>query len=176
MLRIGVVADTHLPRSGRALPRALIDGMRHADVDRILHLGDWTSELAADLLAEIAPLDGVAGNNDPPALTGRFGTVKVIEAEGARLGLTHGHLGHGRTTPDRARSVFADEVGLAAILFGHSHIPLVASPAGPGTPWLINPGSPTDKRRQAHFTWVLLTLDTGRIAGAELQAYDDRSP
>lgn len=176
MLRIGVVSDTHLPRFGRALPRALLDGLRAAAVDRILHLGDWTSELALDLLSEIAPTDGVAGNNDPTALSARFGTVKVLEADGVRLGLTHGHLGTGRTTPDRARSLFAAEPGLGAILFGHSHIPLVAPSATPGEPWLINPGSPTDKRRQPRYTWVALTLDAGRIASAELQAYDDRCP
>jgi putative phosphoesterase len=176
VLRIGVVADTHLPHFGRALPRALVEGLRGADVGLILHLGDWTAELAADLLEAIAPLDGVAGNNDPPALTRRFGTVKVIEADGVRLGLTHGHLGRGRTTSDRAQSIFQEGPDLGAILFGHSHIPLVAPPAGPGTPWLINPGSPTDKRRQPRYTWVLLTLGGGRIVSAELQAYDDRSP
>jgi putative phosphoesterase len=176
VLRIGVISDTHLPRFGRALPRALVDGLRAARVDLILHLGDWTSELAVDLLTAIAPTDGVAGNNDPPALVERFGTVKVVEADGVRLGLTHGHLGTGRTTPDRARCVFAEEAGLGAILFGHSHIPLISPPATTGGPWLLNPGSPTDKRRQPRYTWVLLTLDAGRVADAHLQAYDDRSP
>lgn len=93
-----------------------------------------------------------------------------------RLGLTHGHLGTGRTTPDRARSLFATEPGLSGILFGHSHLPLLVPPTGPGTPWLINPGSPTDKRRQPRFTWVLLTLDGGRVLAADLRAYDERSP
>lgn len=175
MLRIGIVSDTHLPRFGRALPRALVDGLRAADVALILHLGDWTSELAADLLATIAPLDGVAGNNDPPALVQRFGEVKVIEADGVRLGLTHGHLGGGRTTPERARSVFAGEPDLGAILFGHSHIPLITPPATADEPWLINPGSPTDKRRQPRYTWALLTLDAGSVVGAQLHSYDDRS-
>lgn len=175
MLRIGVVSDTHLPRYGRALPRELVDGLREAPVDRILHLGDWTTELVLDLLGAIAPTDGVAGNNDPTTLAARFGTVKVLEADGVRLGLTHGHLGSGRTTPDRARSLFATESDLGAILFGHSHIPLLVPPATPGTPWLINPGSPTDKRRQPRYTWVLLTVDGGRIATVELRAYTDRS-
>ena len=173
MLRIGVIADTHLPRFGRALPRALVDGFTAAAVDRILHLGDWTSDLAWDLLAAIAPLDGVAGNNDPAALTARLGTRKVVELEGVRLGLTHGHLGAGRTTPERATSLFADERGLTAILFGHSHIPLVERRTD-GRPWLVNPGSPTDKRRQPRFTWALVTVDAGALVSAELRAYDDR--
>lgn len=174
MLRIGVVSDTHLPRFGRALPRALVDGLRAAEVDLILHLGDWTAELALDLLTAIAPTDGVAGNNDPPALHERLGAVKVVEVDGVRLGLTHGHLGRGRTTPQRARSVFADEAGLGAILYGHSHIPLLTPPPTAGAPWLVNPGSPTDKRRQPRFTWVLLTLDGGHLADVRLHAYDDR--
>ena len=173
MLRIGVVADTHLPRFGRALPRALVEGLREADVHRILHLGDWTSDLAVELLAELAPVDGVAGNNDPPALAERLGVVKVVEVEGVRLGLTHGHLGVGRTTPERALATFAGEPGLAAILFGHSHIPLVERRAMGA--WLVNPGSPTDKRRQPRFTWALLTIHHGRLLDAELRAYDDRS-
>jgi uncharacterized protein len=173
VLRIGVVADTHLPRFGRALPRALLTGMRSAAVDRILHLGDWTAPFVVELLAELAPVDGVAGNNDPPALIDRFGLTRVVEIERVRLGLTHGHQGVGRSTPERAARCFAAEPGLAAILFGHSHAPMVDR--RPDGPWLVNPGSPTDKRRQPRYTWVLLTVDTGRLASVELIAYDDRS-
>ena len=174
MLRIGVVADTHLPRFGRALPRALVRGLVDAGVDRILHLGDWTSDLAWDQLSTLAPVDGVAGNNDPMGLAERLGLAKVVELDGVRLGLTHGHLGIGRTTLERAERRFADEPGLAAILFGHSHIPLVER-RDDGRPWLINPGSPTDRRRQPRYTWGLLTVDGGRLLEAELHAYDDRS-
>jgi uncharacterized protein len=176
VLRIGVVADTHLPRFGRALPRALVAGLRDAAVERILHLGDWTDPLAVTLLEELAPVDGVAGNNDPPTLVERFGMVKVVRLVGVRVGLTHGHLGADRSTPERAREVFAHERDLGAILFGHSHIPMIAAPAVAGEPWLINPGSPTDKRRQPRYTWALVTLHAGRVATVELRAYDDRTP
>ena len=49
----------------------------------------------------------------------------MLEVDGARLGVTHGHLGPGATTRERAIRAFADEPGLAAIVFGHSHVPLV---------------------------------------------------
>ncbi len=169
MLRIGVVADTHLPRFGRALPAFLAQGLRDARVERILHLGDWTAELALDLLSEIAPTDGIAGNNDPASLVDRLGTRRVVDLEGVRLGLTHGHLGPGRTTPERAERLFAGEPGLAAILFGHSHIPHLERRTD-GRPWLLNPGSPTDKRRQPHRTWILLTLDAGHLVDAVLRS------
>ena len=109
--------------SGRVLPLWLVASLEAAEIERILHAGDWTAELAADLLEAIAPVDGVAGNNDGPALHERFGTRRVIEIDGVRIGLTHGHLGPGRTTEERARNAFEAEPSLDAIVFGHSHIP-----------------------------------------------------
>jgi len=147
-----------------------VDGLRNASVERILHVGDWTQPFVLDLLGSIAPTDGVAGNNDPPELVARLGRRKIVVVEGVRLGLTHGDLGPGRTTPQRALRAFADEAGLAAILFGHSHIPLVERL--PDGRWLVNPGSPTDKRRQRRFTWALLEVAGGVVAGASLQGFD----
>jgi uncharacterized protein len=180
-MRIAIVSDTHLPRFGARLPRALIDGLREARIDRIIHAGDWTEPMAVELFEAIADLDGVAGNNDGPELQARFGTQLVLEIDGARLGVTHGHLGTGATTRERAIRLFADEPGLAAIVFGHSHAPLVVPPGdgadeGDTVPWLVNPGSPTDKRLQPLFTWALLTIDDGAVNGVEIQSYADRSP
>lgn len=170
-MRIGVVSDTHMPRFGRELPRALVEGLRSAGVERIVHCGDFTSPEVADLLERIAPLDAVAGNNDGPALVARFGRRRIIELGGVRIGVVHGDEGPGRTTAQRAQQAFAgDAVGV--ILFGHSHIPLVERlPAGC---WLVNPGSPTDKRRQPRFSWALLELDGVQVS-PRLLYFDDRS-
>lgn len=140
---------------------------------RILHLGDWTEPFVLGLLARIAPTDGVAGNNDPPGLVEQLGRRKIVVIEGARLGLTHGHLGLGRTTAQRALRAFAEEPGLAAILFGHSHMPLVERQ--PDGSWLVNPGSPTDRRRQPSFSWALLEIADGLVADASIR-YFDRVP
>lgn len=180
MLRLALVADTHLPRFGRALPAALVRGIEAAGVERILHAGDWTHELAVDLLATLAPVDGVAGNNDGPSLHARFGTRRIVEAGGVRIGLVHGHLGRGRTTPERAAVTFAlGEVD--AVVFGHSHVPLIRREPPPGGEdhpprWLVNPGSPTDRRRQPAYSWALLTIADGVIAGVELVTFTDRTP
>ncbi len=172
-MRIAIVSDTHLPKFGRRLPRALVAGFAEAGIERIVHAGDWTEPIAVDLLEAIANVDGVAGNNDGPELHARFGTELVLTVDGARLGVTHGHLGPGATTRDRAIQAFADRPGLDAIVFGHSHIPLVERLDG-GT-WLVNPGSPTDRRHQPRFTWALLTIDGGAISSVELRSYDDRA-
>jgi uncharacterized protein len=167
-VRIGVVGDTHLPRFGRALPRALIDGL--AGVDRILHVGDHTTALATELLAGIAPVDAVAGNNDPAELQERFGTWKVVEIEGVKLGLVHGHLGAGRSTLDRALGSF-QPYEADVVLFGHSHIPYLARHEDR---WVMNPGSPTDKRRQPRYSYGTVEISGGEV-WPRLHHYDDRS-
>ena len=109
--------------------------------ERLIHCGDWTDPFVVELLEEIAPVDGVAGNNDPPELAAQFGYAPVVELEGVRVGITHGHIGPAQiTTPERARLAFARQPDLAAICFGHSHIPSVTRLAG-GT-LLVNPGLP----------------------------------
>lgn len=167
---IGVVSDTHLPRFGRSLPDAMIRGLLDARVERLIHCGDWTEPFVVDLLEAIAPVDGVAGNNDPPELAARFGFAPVIEVDGAQIGITHGHIGPTHiSTPERIRLTFAKQPDLAAICFGHSHIPSVTRAAGGIL--LVNPGSPTDKRRQPRFSWALLSVQGGRVQ-AELQSFE----
>ena len=171
-MRIGVVSDTHLPRFGRALPRALVRGLTQPRVDLIIHLGDFTGPDVPALFEALAPIDGVAGNNDGPELTERFGRRNILDLDGVRLGLVHGDLGAGATTPERAARAFSDHDAVDGVLFGHSHIPLLRR--DPGGRWLINPGSPTDKRRQPRYSWALVELRDGELR-AELQFFDDRS-
>jgi uncharacterized protein len=170
-MRIAVISDTHLPRFGRALPRALVAGIAAARIELIVHAGDWTAPWVPELFEAIAPLAAVAGNNDGPELVERFGRRRVVAAGSVRLGVVHGDLGAGRTTPERARGAFAPgEVD--AICFGHSHIPLVERLRDGRL--LVNPGSPTDKRRQARYSWAILEV-RGSEVRAELQYFDDRS-
>ncbi len=171
-MRIALVSDTHLPRFGRWLPRALVDGISGAGVGRILHLGDHTEPFVPGLFEALAPFDAVAGNNDGPELVRRFGREKVLDVNGVRIGLTHGDLGLGATTPERARRTFETQ-GVAVVAFGHSHAPLVEQV--PGGPLLVNPGSPTDKRRELRYSWALLEIGAGPPT-AELVFYEDRSP
>lgn len=168
-MRVVVTSDTHLPRFGRSLPSALVDGLRRADL--VLHCGDLTQPFVLPLLEEYAPTIAVAGNNDGPALEDELGTRAVVNVEDFRIGVTHGHLGVGRTTPERALRLFAgDEPPLDAICFGHSHMPLVERR---GELWLLNPGSPTDRRRQPTFSYLILEV-TGRAIAPELVRFESR--
>jgi len=157
-VKIGVVSDTHLPRFGDRLPPALHRGLGGGQVELILHLGDFTGPAVPDLLEELAPLEAVAGNNDPPALVRRFGRCKVLTVDGVRIGLVHGDGTRG-TTVNRAVAAFEGEP-VDVICFGHSHQPLCERR---GRTWLVNPGSPTDKRTQPRYSYAILRIERGRV-------------
>ena len=166
-MRIGLVSDTHLPRFGTRLPDALVRGLEEHRVELILHLGDLTTLLAVDLLGEIAPVEAVAGNNDGAEVLDGFGRRKILELGGVRIGMVHGDQGVGASSVERARRAF-DGDAVDVVCFGHSHAPHVERR---GALWLVNPGSPTDKRRQPSYSYALLTVARGR-AWPRLRFYD----
>jgi uncharacterized protein len=167
-MKIGLVSDTHMPRFAKALPGALKQGLIAQRVELILHMGDFTTPAVADLFAEIAPLDAVAGNNDPEQIHRRFGRRKILHLAGVRIGMIHGD-GTRKTTLERAQDAFAGEA-LDVILFGHSHCPCCERH---GELWLINPGSPTDKRRNPSYSYGVLEIENGRPTPA-LYYYGDK--
>ncbi len=169
MTIIGLVSDTHLPRFGRALPRALEAGLRAAKVSRILHMGDLTDAIAIPLFEAIAPLDAVAGNNDPEDVWERYGRRKIVTIDGVRIGMIHGDQGRGRNAQHNALIAFPDDTA-DVVLYGHSHRPVVERV---GSQLVANPGSPTDKRVMPAFSYGILTIDAG-ISSIRLITYPSR--
>lgn len=169
MTVVGVVSDTHLRRPDAELPRVLEDGLRAARAALILHCGDHVTGRAAELLERIAPVQAVAGNNDPASIVERWGYRRIVAVDGVRIGVVHGDRGRGRTTPQRAAGAFSDEP-VDVVCFGHSHQPLIARD---GRVLLVNPGSPTDKRREPAFSYALLHIADG-LATAELRTFARR--
>jgi uncharacterized protein len=169
MTIVGVVSDTHLPRFGTELPAALVDGLRAAGVSRILHCGDFTQPLAVPLFQEIAPVEAVAGNNDPDEIRRWFGERKIVKIERARIGMVHGHAGRHAAHANALASFAGERVD--AILYGHSHRPIVERIAG--GPLIANPGSPTDKRTNPTYSYAIMTVE-GADVRVELHHYDSR--
>lgn len=149
---LGIISDTHMPHMAKQLPDGLLRDMEK--VDYILHAGDWNSMDVYDRLSQLAPVDGVAGNTDGMEIIERFGYQKVLKFQSMKVGIVHGHGMRG-TTEDNALGAFRGEE-VDCIVFGHSHIPVIKSVNGI---LLINPGSPTDKRRQAQYSYAVLELD-----------------
>lgn len=164
--RITVLSDTHMPRKAKELPASLLEEIRHSDL--ILHAGDWSNWELYEQLSQYAPVEGVAGNVDDERIIERLGYKKLVEIEGKRIGMVHGH-GQGGTTPSRARKAFAD-TEVDCILFGHSHIPFKEHVQGV---LLFNPGSATDKRRQPRYSYGRMLIENG-ILEAHHVFYDQK--
>jgi hypothetical protein len=137
---LGVAADTHVPLRARRLPRALLDRLRGSDL--ILHAGDLVDLAVLTTLATIAPVLAVAGNSDPPSVVAALPSTVLLHVGTIQIGLVHGH-GLGSSTVERARQTFGT---VDAVVFGHTHQPLQVVVDGT---LLFNPGSATDRRRQA---------------------------
>jgi putative phosphoesterase len=168
-MRIVVVSDTHIPKMNKKLPERLLSELKEADV--ILHAGDWTQMSVYEVLAAYAPTYGVAGNNDGTEIVRKFGLHKILEFEGKRIGLVHGHgAGYRKDTESRALEAFKDKK-LDALIYGHSHIPVLKRT---GEMLVFNPGSPTDKRRQPFYSFGILKI-TGSSLIAKHIFYDDKS-
>ncbi len=150
---LAVIADTHLPRGSRRLPDACVERVRAADL--VLHAGDFVASSALEQLESLGvPVAAVHGNLDDPDLMRRLPAERVVEADGALIGMVHdaGRRG-GRLARMRRRFPDAD-----AVVFGHSHIPLHEQ--APGFQ-IFNPGSPTDRRRQPRHTMGIARVRDG---------------
>ena len=161
--RLLLIADTHLPRRARDLPArvwAEVD-----DADLVVHAGDWVDLRLLDELEERSRrLVGVWGNNDHGALRERLPEFARVEVDGIRLGVVH-ETGPAKGREERCSAAHPD---VDVLVFGHSHIPW--DTVAPGGLRLLNPGSPTDRRRQPHCTYLTATADAGRLRDVILHA------
>ncbi|MGB9278604.1 MAG: metallophosphoesterase [Pseudonocardiaceae bacterium] len=160
-MKLLLMADTHVPRRARDLPEQLWRAVDEADV--VVHAGDWVSvELLDTLLARADRLIGVVGNNDGPALCARLPEVAVAELSGVRLAVVH-ETGSARGREQRCAARFPDT---DVLVFGHSHIPWdTVTPPGLR---LLNPGSPTDRRRQPTCSWMTAEIIGGRLGRVQV--------
>jgi uncharacterized protein len=158
--RLLLISDTHIPARARALPDAVLRAADAADL--VIHAGDWITGSVLEDLEQQAEVLGVFGNNDGADLRARLPEVAHREIEGVRFAVVH------ETGPAQRRELRMDSEhpGVDVLVFGHSHIPWnTLSPRGMR---LLNPGSPTDRRRQAHHTMMTAVADGGEVRDVSL--------
>ena len=157
-MKVVVVSDTHLgPR--RELPAPLLRGLEGADL--VLHAGDITAAEVLDRLARFAPVHAVLGNNDRE-LVGVLPERLELDLEGVSVAMVH-DSGPSTGRPARLRRMFP---AADLVVFGHSHLPL--SLEGEGGQRLLNPGSPTQKRRAPTHTFAEVDLADGAIRAVRI--------
>ncbi|WP_067505861.1 metallophosphoesterase [Actinoplanes sp. TFC3] len=155
-MRLALTTDTHLPKRARDLPAQLWSAIDDADV--VIHAGDWVDEAALDAFeARSHRLIACYGNNDGPALRARLPLIARAILDGVRLAVVH-ETGDAKGREGRCDTMFPDT---DVLVFGHSHIPWdTTTPAGLR---LLNPGSPTDRRRQPFCTYMTATIGGGKL-------------
>lgn len=143
-----------MPRGSRRLPRKCIRLLGEANL--ILHAGDFVSAAVLDELGELAPVEGVAGNMDDEEVRARLPERRVVEVEGIQIGMVH----DAGPALGRAERLVAAFPGCAAVVYGHTHVPQASRL---GETWILNPGSPTERRSSPHHSMLGLTVEEGRL-------------
>ena len=160
-MRLVLISDTHLPHRGSDLPDPVWSAIESADA--VIHAGDWVSvDLLDALEARTTQLIGCWGNNDGPALRARLPERADVMLAGVRFTVVHETgAAAGREARMAARYPETD-----VLVFGHSHIPWDTEAASGLR--LLNPGSPTDRRRQPHCTYMTVDVGDGRLGEVTL--------
>jgi uncharacterized protein len=154
-VRIAIVSDTHMPRGGRRLPEECVARLARADL--ILHAGDLVLRSFLDeLLALGPPVAAVHGNMDEPELQVKLPGERIVEAGEVRIGMLHDP----GPPEGRAARLAARFAGCDAVVFGHTHEPRAERHAGV---WLLNPGSPTERRRSPHRAMLEVVVESRNI-------------
>jgi len=136
-----------MPRGARRLPEDCRRILGESSL--IVHAGDFTAVQVLDDLVAIAPVTAVHGNMDDAALRERLPARAVVEGEGRRIGVVH-DAGPTTGRHERLAGWFPD---CDLIVYGHSHLPEVARHGGT---WIVNPGSPTERRRAPGHTLAVI--------------------
>jgi uncharacterized protein len=154
-------SDTHVPKRARDLPHSLWTAIDAADV--VVHAGDWVDVALLDEFERRSRrLVAVHGNNDHGPLRQRLPEVARTEIGGLRVAVVH-ETGDAKLREARCAARFPDT---DLLVFGHSHIPWdTTTPRGLR---LLNPGSPTDRRRQPACTFMTAVVDAGMLAEVRL--------
>ena len=156
-MRLLLIADTHVPKRARDLPTRVWDEV--ADADVVLHAGDWVEPMMLDQLeARALRLVACWGNNDGAELRRRLPERADATLGGLRFTIVH----ETGAAAGRERRMAAEYPDTDVLVFGHSHIPW-DSTASTGLR-LLNPGSPTDRRRQPFCTYMTATVDGGVLS------------
>jgi uncharacterized protein len=160
-VRLLLIADTHIPKRARDLPTQVWGEVANADV--VVHAGDWVApELLDELESRAARLVACWGNNDGPALRTRLPERADAMLGGLHLTVVH-ETGAAANREARMSRLYPDS---DVLVFGHSHIPWdTTTKTGLR---LLNPGSPTDRRRQPFCSYMTARVDNRALTDVVL--------
>ena len=113
-------------------------------------------------LRELAPVDAVFGNMDDAELRAMLPERRIVEVDDVRVGMVHVP----GPRAGRAERLAAAFPKCAAIVYGHTHVPEVARA---GDAWILNPGSPTERRTAPSRAMIVLEVVGGDVRPSLLE-------
>lgn len=143
-----------MPRGTRRLPAECLRRLDAAEL--ILHAGDFVAAALLEELGRLAPVEAVVGNMDEPALMELLPERRIVGVAGARIGMVHVP----GSAAGRAARLAAAFPGCDAVVYGHTHVPEVSRV---GDVWVLNPGSPTERRGAPAHSMLVLDVEAGEI-------------
>jgi putative phosphoesterase len=166
-VKLLLLADTHVPKRAKSLPSEVWAAVDDADV--VIHAGDWVDlALFEELNARSNSLIACWGNNDGDELRARMPERADVTLDGVKIGVVH-ETGSSAGRERRMSDAYPD---IDVLVFGHSHIPW-DTVTGTGLR-LLNPGSPTDRRRQPFCTYMTAVVEQSELRDVVLHRIEPR--
>lgn len=150
-MQVGIISDTHVPDRSRKLPEWLFDELEGCEL--ILHAGDVTTVETFKELEKIAPVKAVQGNCDSYKINDLPISRELTLAD-TKIAMTHGHKVRGEKV-NGLQYMFPEA---DIIIFGHTHDAYHEKFAGQD---IINPGSPTSRKRMKYYSAVIAEIEDG---------------
>jgi uncharacterized protein len=163
-IKIGIMSDTHISKDTYKIDELLKKYLNDADI--VIHAGDFKTMKVIELIKARKKFIGVWGNNDGAAIRAEIKEKEILKVNGFKIGIYHGH-GEGKSTIDKAYNMFKEDK-VDVIVFGHSHQPIIKTI---NKTLMLNPGSPTSKRKERWYSVIILELDKDCI-NAQLKFFN----
>ena len=150
-MKIGVIADTHIPIFAKKLPQKVHDYFQECDL--IIHAGDAVTMFAIDELKDIAETKAVYGNMDSLEMKQNLPDKLILDVAGKKVGVIHGS-GPAFRVQQIAEETFAGKTDI--VIFGHSHMPVNEKKNGV---LFFNPGSATDHTSSQNCSFGIIEIN-----------------
>jgi len=152
-MKIGVIADTHIPDRAAEIPPKVLEAFRQMDM--VIHAGDLIDLKVIDDLKKVCKnVKAVCGNMDPDNIRKILPEKTIIKADSFKIGVMHGYGSPSNLVEIVGGAFKGDKVDV--IVFGHSHAPLSKKV---GKIIFFNPGSATDKIFSPYNSYGIIQID-----------------
>jgi len=157
-MKIGVIADTHIPASAKEIPGKVYEYFKECDL--IIHAGDVVDMAVIEELSALSEVKAVYGNMDSYEVKQRLPEKMILTAAGKKIGVVHGK-GPSFNILRMVRKAFPQKPDV--IIFGHSHI---AYNEKTGGTLFFNPGSPTDRVFAKYCSFGIIEIEGDEMRSA----------